>query len=191
MSEHQENVSAEQLLLEEIPAAPAVTIPDMDVIRGRMVKRRRRKRIITTSLATAAVVAAVAIHRVSDVTDPGFADSSQPADIESFADGATNRTSVQDFQEAVVKKPDAGGPDIVVLPDDVRVFARVRNQLPVFGVSRETQRMQHVGWFESESTIPVNLNRLPARQQQSIRAVLHEGQSSRPHPIQTPHTFSL
>ncbi|MCG8651960.1 MAG: hypothetical protein MI861_19120, partial [Pirellulales bacterium] len=64
--------------------------------------------------------------------------------------------------------------------NDIRVFARVIEQSPVFDVHPQTKVMRHVGWIESEQTVPLDLRFFSDDQQQDFRAMLRPNAQSVP-----------
>lgn len=157
--------SIQPLLGDDIPQAPPVRVPSLDQLRREVGRRRQRRK-----LASAAALGSVALAIVA-----GFAFRFGPGDQ----------------PETLPLRPEAAAPVSVVDADDrpprdqrvvamsdpgVRVYARVLDHLPVFGMNEETKLIRHVGWIESERTIPVDLERLSADQQRTLKAVLDDSQ---------------
>lgn len=160
------NRSTDQLLAAAIPKVPVVAVPDIDSLHRQLNRRRRRK------LVSAASIAGVALALLATFALPW-----DPETDHETAGLPKLLPSVGVIVDPRIDQDDVGVVSAVDLSADVHVYARLWGQLPVFGVDRETQRMHHVGWIESETTLPVDLQTFSKDQQQSIKAVLDQGSS--------------
>lgn len=149
----------ESLFQRSDPDLPTSDPPRMSELRICVQRRRRQRKIVTSALFGGAVCCLLALilskpsTQFDAITAPG-------------ASVTLHHDQAQQRQPAVSRAS--------IEPGGVRVFARVRLQTPVFGLDEETRYLRHVGWIDSEETVPVDLSQFPSAQRENLEAVLFQ-----------------
>lgn len=169
----------ERRLESELPLPPGDA--DVEAIRCRLARRRRRRQVVSSvSLVATATLIAFAVFRWdrprSEIAETAN-DSFVPVEV-ILADKAADVRRGDAIGESILDDDDDddGRDDPVVATEEqlsgseLQIYAQVRDPLPVFGVRDDTQQFVHIGWIESERTVPVDLGAFSSSQQAGIRA---------------------
>lgn len=189
-------------LFRETVLIPSASV-DVAAIRRRAIRKRLRRRVAIGGLASVSLLGlamsfpSTTSNQTAGVDKPNLSvANSEPATAPSLPPSipalppsnlgepsefraesvATTRFEpvTSDGTEAVVTSVDSSS------VADLRLFANVTDKVPVFELEEKTQHFVHVGWMESEKTIPVDVNRLSRQQQAVIRDALYKEQVNAP-----------
>ena len=153
--------SIEQRLNAPAPAAPSSEVPDLKHLQG-IVGSRRRRRQTASSLAMVMMAGAAITVSVWQPT---------PGEPTQSTDSRTDPPAI------IAPRPGVTAENLRMVhhrEPQYRVFARVHDQVPVFGVHPESKQVEHLGWIESERAVPVDIDGISRQQQRSIEAVLRD-----------------
>lgn len=138
-----------------VPSAPASSPPTVSELAERLNHRkRRRKGAAAVAVATVGLLASFLLR-----PDSSESESHRDFVVESV------RETVGSTSDGELKLEDDAG---------IRLFATVRQSLPVFEVEKDTQLVHHVGWVDSESVIPIDLESVADDRREFLRAVLND-----------------
>lgn len=142
---------------QSIPVPESAT-PAMEDLLQQVHRRRRRRSLARLGVAAgvaAACVALVFVRSQGDIEN----NKRQPAPVVQVEPAMQNDLAVVPVQQRETAR--------------IRLFARVRGETPVFEFDRETRRMNHVGWVQSQQRVPIDMRYVPSQQQETFNAVLH------------------
>lgn len=169
--------STESLLHTALPPVPPAEVPDIAALQNRVSKRRRRRKWGTfVSCSVAVAIGLAVVSRWNQGNEP--APLVQPGQAVS---GEKSSRALAGQTQPVIFPVDHDVAQVGVdETNDIRVFARVIEQSPVFDVHPQTKVMRHVGWIESEQTVPLDLRFFSDDQRQDFRAMLRPNAQSVP-----------
>jgi hypothetical protein len=141
------------------PITPVSVAPGLDELRVRMLRRRRHRKVGGATVIGGTIVLV-------------FASVFWPTDIAPDTSISVNNANIAYKDGALPRKSPASS--VLTESSDVRVFAKVWRQTPVFELEQETQHLHLVGWIDSEEVVPVDLSQFASEQRKTVEAVLHD-----------------
>ena len=165
----------QQLMADANLELPASLAPDISELHERVsVVRRNRKimRGVNVALATCLIATCgfVVLDRYrSNQPLPGAPSPSQiavelPLRNDAVSEPQRSNGELQDLPRKSDRFNDRS--------PRIQLYARYVEPMPVFDIDQEKQEVHHVGWVESERTIPVDMKYVPTDQQETFNAML-------------------
>lgn len=170
----EQHQSLEERLNAEPPTAPRSNIPRIETI-----ARRAQRQRLTQSGSWVGAGALAILVASSFLPNENARPTVDAPSVDLVAqdtpssDVAVESTDIGAEPNQPKSPPSQETPTLAEQPTSrgLHVFATVRGQVPLFGVDKETQRLEHIGWIESEQRLPVDLDQLSTGQWKSIEAV--------------------
>ena len=146
---------------------PASTTPTADSLLQRANRRRGKRKLTIGSIAmTLGCICTFAVLQNS-VTDSETQLAVSDGEPSARQIVRTPETIPDQFNDLPNVRPESTSPE-------VRLFARVRQPVPVFELDEQTNQLQYVGWLEKQRRIPVDWQHVPSEDRPRYERALYK-----------------